>query len=204
MYHGYCKNCFSPTMDKEWGQRARPFLVASLSIFVGNDHETDMYLNCVCDGFKTMLLPLLNLNFCVVIIIFELRCMLNYLWSLCNIWHVCWIMYDLGLYVGYESRYFATLDRLPVYMGSSMTVWPSRWLSLYLCSYKLVGSVTANEVDETEAWLYRWGQEDCSMTPSCQGTVRPTLGEGWEKDRSWEKSEWPRDKDGNGQNGCGY
>ena len=26
---------------------------------------------------------------------------------------VCWIMYDLGLYVGYESRSFATLDGLP-------------------------------------------------------------------------------------------
>jgi hypothetical protein len=38
--------------------------------------------------------------------------MLNYLWTLCNIWHVCWIMYDLSLYVGYDSRSFVTLDGL--------------------------------------------------------------------------------------------
>ena len=43
--------------------------------------------------------------------------MLNYLWTLCNMWHVCWIMYDLGLYVGYESRSFATLDGLPGLYG---------------------------------------------------------------------------------------
>ena len=31
----------------------------------------------------------------------ELRCMTNYLWTCCNMWLVCWIMYDLGLYVGW-------------------------------------------------------------------------------------------------------
>jgi len=31
----------------------------------------------------------------------DLWCMTNYLWTRCNIWIVCWIMYDLGLYVGW-------------------------------------------------------------------------------------------------------
>ena len=31
----------------------------------------------------------------------ELRCMTNYLWTYCNMWLVCWIMCDLGLYVGW-------------------------------------------------------------------------------------------------------
>jgi hypothetical protein len=38
----------------------------------------------------------------VIITLFVPRCMLNYLWTLCDMWHVCWIMYDLGLYVGYD------------------------------------------------------------------------------------------------------
>ena len=46
-----------------------------------------------------------------------------YLWTLCNVWHVCWIMYDLGCML-VESRPFVVLDGLSVYMGSSMTVRP--------------------------------------------------------------------------------
>jgi hypothetical protein len=36
---------------------------------------------------------------------------------LCDMWHVCWIMYDIGLYVGYDSRSFVILDGLPSLYG---------------------------------------------------------------------------------------
>ena len=53
---------------------------------------------------------------------------------------LCWIMYDLGcMQVGLKS--FVVSVNYQVYMGSSMTVWSLKWLLLYLCSYKLVGSV---------------------------------------------------------------
>ena len=52
-------------------------------------------------------------------------------------------MYDLGymLAMNQDPLWYSMDYR--VYMGSSMTVGSFRWLPLYLCSYKLVGSVTA-------------------------------------------------------------
>jgi hypothetical protein len=47
-----------------------------------------------------------------VITLCELRCMLNYLWTCCNMWLVCWIMYDLGCML-VDSRSFVILDGLP-------------------------------------------------------------------------------------------
>ena len=43
---------------------------------------------------------------------------------LCNMWHVCWIMYDLGcmLMVNQDPSWYSMDYR--VYMGSSMIVWP--------------------------------------------------------------------------------
>ena len=42
----------------------------------------------------------------------------------CNMWHVCWIMYDLGcmLTVNRDPSWYSTDYR--VYMSSSMIVWP--------------------------------------------------------------------------------
>jgi hypothetical protein len=56
----------------------------------------------------------------VVIILFKLWCMLNYLWTCCNMWHVCWIMYDLGcmLEMFWDPSWYSTDYR--VYMGSSL------------------------------------------------------------------------------------
>ena len=55
---------------------------------------------------------------------------------------LCWIEYNLGcMQVGLKS--FVVLVDYQVYMGSSMTVWSLWWLLSYLCSYKLVGSITA-------------------------------------------------------------
>ena len=78
----------------------------------------------------------------VVITLFVLRGMLNYLWTYvtcglyvesCTILVVCWIIRDSS---------WCSTDYW-VYMGSNMTVQPLWWLSLYLCSYKLVGSTIA-------------------------------------------------------------
>jgi hypothetical protein len=58
---------------------------------------------------------------------------------ICNL--LCWIMYDLGcMLVGLKS--FMVSSDYRVYMGSSITVRSLWWLLLYLCSYKLDGSVT--------------------------------------------------------------
>jgi hypothetical protein len=110
--------------------------------FVGDD------LNLACNwtkcdvSFKTMLLPL-HLNL-VCNNYVEIRCILNYLWNGYSMWLVCWIMYDLGcMLVGLKS--FMVSSDYQVYMGSSMTIWSLWWLPLYLCSYKLDGSITPNE-----------------------------------------------------------
>jgi hypothetical protein len=59
--------------------------------------------------------------------------------------------YDLGLYVvGLKS--FVISSDYQVYMGSSMTVWSQRWLLLYLCSYKLDGSVTVEPTVNPHRW----------------------------------------------------
>ena len=65
----------------------------------------------------------------------------NYLWNVCNMWLVMLNHCDLGcMQVGLKS--FVVSVDYRVYMGSSMTVWSLRWLLSYLCSYKLVGSIT--------------------------------------------------------------
>ena len=47
-----------------------------------------------------------------------------YLRTLCNMWHVCWIMYDLGcLWIIYRDPSWYSMD-YRVYMCSSMTVRP--------------------------------------------------------------------------------
>ena len=67
----------------------------------------------------------------------------TYLWTVmwCNMWWVVLNLYDLGLYVGCLRSFVTSLD-YRAYMGSSMTVWSLRWLLLYLCCYKLDGSIT--------------------------------------------------------------
>ena len=64
-----------------------------------------------------------------------------YLWTLCNVWHVCWIMYDLVCML-VESRSFVVLDRLPGLYGLKYDSAIACGLPLYLGSYKLVGSTT--------------------------------------------------------------
>ena len=65
-----------------------------------------LHLNLVCNNFNCT------------------RCMVRYLWTLCNMWHVCWIMYDLGcmLAMNWDPSWYSTYYR--VYMGSSMIVRP--------------------------------------------------------------------------------
>ena len=56
--------------------------------------------------------------------------------------------YDLGcMQVGLKS--FKISVDYQVYMGSSLRIWSFRRLFLYLCSYKLVGSVT---IPRTRTW----------------------------------------------------
>jgi hypothetical protein len=64
-----------------------------------------------------------------------------YLWTLCNVWHVCWIMYDLGCML-VESRPFVVLYGLPGLYGLKYDSATAYGLLLYLCSYKLDGSAT--------------------------------------------------------------
>jgi len=72
----------------------------------------------------------------------------------CNMWLVMLNLYDLGLYLGCLRSFKISSDYW-VYMGSSMTVRSLRWLPLYLCSYKLIGSATgwAKREEEGGRWL---------------------------------------------------
>ena len=79
--------------------------------FVGLDHKLACIWTSMCDdGFKTILLLLLHLNlgcndyFCTPMYV-------ELLVNLCNMWLVCWIMYDLGCMLDY-SRSFVILDGL--------------------------------------------------------------------------------------------
>ena len=74
--------------------------------------------------FKLNLLPLLSNQTWFVITLFHTMMMEMYLRTLCNMWHVCWIMYDLGcLWIVYwDPSWYST--GYQVYMGSSMTVRP--------------------------------------------------------------------------------
>jgi hypothetical protein len=70
----------------------------------------------------------------------------SYLWTIfemgCNMWLVMLNHVRSWLYVS-DFKSFVVSSDYRVYMGSGMTVWSLRWLVLYLCSYKLDGSVAA-------------------------------------------------------------
>ena len=90
----------------------------------------------VCEGLKLLCFRYLWTR---VVITMWTTCEMDVTW--CNMWLVMLNHYDLGcMQVGLKS--FVVSVDCRVYMDSSMTVWSLRWLLSYLCSYKLVGSVT--------------------------------------------------------------
>jgi hypothetical protein len=79
---------------------------------------------------------------------FELRCMwaaASYLWNVVTGDVLCWIMYDLGLLVGWFEILHDFVDHR-YHMCSSVEIWPLLWLFLSLCSYNLEGSVTQHHL----------------------------------------------------------
>ena len=116
--------------------KALPFICLIYDAFVGCDHRLASIWIMVWDiGLKTTLLPLIvYLN--LVCNDFNLTwCMAMYLWTLCNMWHACWIMYDLGCMVAMnrDPSWYST--DYQVYMGSSMIVRP---LAGYHCTCALI------------------------------------------------------------------
>ena len=94
----------------------------SLMLLWKCDRELALYLNNVADvGFKLLnLLPLLSyLNMVCNNLIHTLMNEL-YLWTLYNVWHVCWIMYDLDCML-VELRPFVVLYGLPGF------IWAQVW-----------------------------------------------------------------------------
>jgi hypothetical protein len=78
--------------------------------------------------------------------LFELRCMwatASYFWNIVTGDVLCWITYDLGLFVGWFEILCDFVDYRD-YMGSSVEIQSLRRLFLYLCSYNLNGSVIAS------------------------------------------------------------
>ena len=110
-----------------WGVSLRQAsLLILLYAFVDRDHMLALYLNYVTNAsFKLNLLPLLLLyQTWFVITLFCTLMMEMYLWTLCNMWHVCWILYDLDcMWIVYRDPSWYSTD-YRVYMGSSMTVRP--------------------------------------------------------------------------------
>ena len=111
--------------------------------FVGMDHELACIWTRVCNvSLKTIFASTTVFELGIVITIFELRCMMRYLWTYvtcglyvesCMILVVCWIIWD--------PLWYLTDNR--VYRGSSMIVRSLWWLPLYSCSHKLDGSATS-------------------------------------------------------------
>ena len=93
--------------------------------------------------FKLNLLPLLSNQTWFVITLFHTVMMEMYLWTLCNMWHVCWIMYDLGCWGSFIETCRGTRQTTGLY-GLKYDSATACGLPLYLYSYKLVGSATPN------------------------------------------------------------
>ena len=107
------------------------------------DCELALYLNNVADvGFKLLICfrYYLTWTWFVITLIHTLIDEL-YLWTLCNVWHVCWIIYDLGCIL-VESSPLVVLDGLPGLYGLKYDSVTACGLPLYLCSYKLDGYAT--------------------------------------------------------------
>ena len=98
----------------------------------------------VCEGFQLLCFRYLWTH---VVITMWTPMYARYLWTTCEMdvtcGLLCWIMYDLGC-MRVRLKSFVVSSDYRVYMGSSKMVWSLRWLLLYLCSYKLVSSVTAS------------------------------------------------------------
>ena len=79
-----------------------------------------------------------------------------YLRTLCNMWHVCWIMYDLGcLWIVYQDPSWYSTD-YRVYMGSSMIVRP---LASHHCTCALINwLVLRHRWVKQPSHLYRKGR----------------------------------------------
>ena len=75
-----------------------------------------------------------------------------YLWTLCNMWHACWIMYDLGcmLMVNRDPSWYST-DYL-VYMVSSMTVRP---LAGCHCTCTLINWSVLRQTSHLITWFHQ-------------------------------------------------
>jgi hypothetical protein len=125
--------------------------------FDGLDHGTGICIWTMCVMLASKLC-----RFCyyielgVVITLFILRCMLNYLWTCCNMWHVCWIMYDLGcmLVMFWDPSWYST--NYQVYMGSSVCGSTCKPGPSCLILYKLVGSVTLHLQTNSQIWKQRY------------------------------------------------
>ena len=100
---------------------------ASLVIPIFAFVDRDLAWHCIKLRWKLIFeLICFRFNYQTWFVITLFRTLMNelYLWTLCNIWHVCWIMYDLGcMWIVYRDPSWYSTD-YRVYMGSSMIVRP--------------------------------------------------------------------------------
>ena len=116
-------------------------MLSYLTAFAGYDWCWLVFELSVCDGLKLLCFRYLWTRVVITMWTLMYEILVNYLWNVCNMWLVMLNHYGLGcMQVGLKS--FAVSVDYWVYMGSSMIVRLLRWLLLYLCSYKLDGSVT--------------------------------------------------------------
>ena len=120
------------TRSRPW---ARCFYISNLWCFCWTYHK----LACIWTSVGDVDLKL----YCFRYYIWTWYCN-NYIWTpmyvevlvnLCNMWLVCWIMYDLGCMLMVNRDPLWYLMDYWVYMGSSMTVWP---LAGYHCTCALI------------------------------------------------------------------
>jgi hypothetical protein len=130
------------------GMMTRPLGMVSISV----SHLKCFYGIWLWTSYLSKLLVLWSRNYVasatlnlVCNNLFELRCMwavASYLWNIVTGDVLCWIMYDLGLFIGWFEILRDFMDYRD-YMCSNVKIWSLRRLFLYLCSYNLDGSVIA-------------------------------------------------------------
>ena len=102
VYHGYCKNCFSPAMDEEWDHGHGPSILVCSGCFCWtwswNWHVSKL---CVLDVLKLCCFCYRIWTSCCNNYIWT-PMYVDYLWTLCNMWCVyvesCMILVVCVLY----------------------------------------------------------------------------------------------------------
>ena len=90
VYHGYCKHCFCPAMDEEYAMGKALLYIYSIMLLwdvITNWQVFEQWCEILVS--KLLCFRYYFIWTWLVITLIGLWCMVRYLWTLCNMWHVC-------------------------------------------------------------------------------------------------------------------